>query len=181
MITQERLKHLLSYDPETGIFRNLRTCGKAYKDQIAGGPGGNGYDGARYWRIQIDGKRYFAHHLAWLYVFGEMPRQNIDHKDRNPRNNAILNLRLCNQSQNNVNSKQRVSKTGFRGVSRVKNSYQAGITVNEKFVYLGLFKTPEEAHLAYVEAATRYFGEFADMHLDALGKSDEKTGRPLLA
>jgi hypothetical protein len=176
MLTQERLKCLLSYDPETGIFRHLRSGHGVRKGDIAG----SSCDGkvSSYWSMHIEGMRFYAHRLAWFYVHGEWPDQ-IDHIDRNKRNNSILNLRVSTCSQNQINTIKisKPNKHGFRGVHfrpNRKKRYVAKITVNGKNSYLGCFDTAEEAHLAYVEAAEKHFGEFADIHRRAVGAGSEE-------
>lgn len=98
MIAQNELKNLLHYEPETGIFRwNVPNRGHAKEGDMAGTRTG------RYAYITINGQPYLAHRLAWFYVHGEWPKHNIDHVDRNSRNNAISNLRDVPQSVNMQN------------------------------------------------------------------------------
>lgn len=87
----------------------------------------------------------------------------IDHRDRNPRNNQRSNLRLTTPEGNSRNSKNRENKSGYRGVSyhNIARRYQATITYKSKRINLGLFDTPEQAAIAYNNAAERLFGEFA--------------------
>lgn len=84
----------------------------------------------------------------------------IDHKDRNPLNNCRDNLRAATHSQNRANSK-RHSESGYKGVYRNGNSWQARINVNGKSIHLGYFDDPEKAHKVYCKAAVKYHGEFA--------------------
>jgi len=152
MISQAELKRLFRYDEETGLFYRRMRSG-VYR--LAGGERKNSY-----WRIAVKNKRYYAHRLAWFYVYGYWPDQ-IDHKDRNKINNAISNLREATFTQNNAN-RIVTGMVGLKGVSkRTENCYSARITVNGKVIRLGHFKTPKEAHAAYVKAAEKYFGEFA--------------------
>ncbi|UGO56005.1 putative HNH endonuclease [Escherichia phage JLBYU40] len=100
MITQDRLKELLDYDPLTGVFRWKVSRGRVSKGSIAGT---EVWVSDNYIRleIRIDGKRYKAHQLAFLYVYGYIPEE-IDHKDRNPLNNAIDNLLDSSKSRNQL-------------------------------------------------------------------------------
>ena len=157
-LTQSSLKQALSYDPETGIFRRKKTSG--------GWPAGKEV-GSKEWyghiRIKINRRKYYAHRLAWLYVYGEWPTKFLDHIDGNPSNNSIANLRLATNQQNQRNCRKYVSNTsGLKGVSEVKSEgrWKAQIRINGRRTYLGIFDTPEEAHEAYCAAGRKHFGEF---------------------
>jgi hypothetical protein len=152
-------RSLLSYDEASGVLR-WRTSSRGRKaGEIAGSVNRDGYR-----RIVIWGRSYKAHRLAWLCVYGEWPKERLDHRDGNTDNNAIGNLRLASHSQNLANSKlRRDNKVGLKGVSFQESTgrYQANINKDGKRYYLGSFATPEEAHGAYVCAASELFGEFA--------------------
>lgn len=152
MLTQHHLKTLVSYDPETGVFVR-KSNGK-----VAGGKD-NGY-----LRIFLEGKRYRAHQLAWLYIHGVWPRKDIDHIDLNRSNNRISNLREATRSENLRNTKpQRRNKTGLKGVrpDRNRKGYIAQISFGGRTTYLGRFDTPAEASATYMAAATKSFVQFA--------------------
>lgn len=88
--------------------------------------------------------------------------ERVDHKDGNGLNNKRENLRLATPAQNKQNSKLASNnKSGFKGVCKRKDKWQANINVNGKRIYLGQFTTPELAHAAYCAAADKYFKEFA--------------------
>lgn len=91
------------------------------------------------------------------------PTEHIDHVNRIKSDNRLVNLRLSTQSQNNMNkAKQSNNKLGYKGVFKTRNNtYQAQIHVNKKNLYLGIYKTPEDAARAYDEAAKKNFGEYA--------------------
>jgi hypothetical protein len=134
MITQERLKQLLLYDPETGYFyRDGAKCG---------------YDNGRgYMKISLEDKEYYLHRLAWLYMTGSMPSV-IDHIDRNKSNNCFSNLREVTLSQNSHNRGMDArNKTGVTGVFYKKQTkqYIAYISVKGQRKHLGVFETLEEA------------------------------------
>jgi len=159
MITQSDLKQALNYDPDTGEFiwkvaKSGRSCG---------GKAGSLTDRG-YVRIALNGKQYKAHRLAWLYMTGEWPNNQIDHIDTIRTNNKWSNLRLANNQENHSNSPMRKNNTsGYKGVSWSKRDAKwfTTIMVNYKSIYLGAYGTAEEAHDAYVKASNKYFGEFA--------------------
>jgi len=159
-LNQRRLKELLHYDPDTGIFR-----WKVYRKRSKAAPGdvaGKRHPSQKYVRIGFDGWMWPAHRLAFLYMIGRWPEQIVDHIDRNPLNNRWSNLREATHSQNRFNSKMTVrNKTGFKGVSPEGNRWIASIMVSGESHYLGCFATPEEAHRAYCKAAQKIAGEFA--------------------
>ena len=150
MITQERLKEYLSYDPETGYFTWIKfKNARSPIGSIAGCPNNLGYI-----RIRFDSKFYHAHRLAWFYFHGEWPKNEIDHIDGNPSNNKLSNLRDVSPSVNSQNRKkaQAGSKTGTLGVSLNfrRNRYVSKIVLDGKIHYLGTYGTIEEAHAAYL-------------------------------
>lgn len=150
-IDSTRLKEILNYDFETGIFtwkERLARC--VWVGQIAGCSKFN------YTKIVIFSKTYSAHRLAWLYVHGESPQGMIDHINGNKHDNRICNLRLANNSENQQNQKKAQSnnKSGYLGVDFHKrsNSWRATLVVNKKRTEYRGFSTPEEAHQAYLDA-----------------------------
>jgi hypothetical protein len=153
-LDHSELKSSLSYDENTGIFRWLvRPSSKVMPGTVAGTMK-RGYSS-----IQIFGRRYLAHRLAWFYHHGEWPAGEIDHADRNPSNNAISNLRISTRSQNNHNK----DVLGYSLCSRT-GKYQSVININGAFVKLGLFNTKEEAAAAYRGASIAHFREFSPFH-----------------
>jgi hypothetical protein len=115
--------------------------------------------------VCIKYKRYYVHRLIWIMHNGAIPGDmEIDHKDGNPLNNHIENLRIANKSQNGCNrGKNKNNKSGFKGVMFYKayNKWTAQIKINRKGKSLGYFDTPEEASIAYQNAAKLYHGEFS--------------------
>ena len=147
-LTQEELKEVLDYNPETGIFTwKVSNSNKATIGAVAGGCNVKGY-------VVIGHKkqRYYAHRLAWLYINGSIENEEIDHIDGDKFNNRISNLRPCTKSQNMQNVKIRVTnKSGFKGVSfhKASGKWLASATLCGKQVYLGLYTTPKEASAIY--------------------------------
>jgi hypothetical protein len=149
----------LTYDPETGVFTWRVTRKKCPAGKIAGSTRADGYTA-----ILVDGKRYYAHRLAFIFMTGSMPEDEVDHIDGNPSNNRWANLRPATPQQNMWNKgRQRNSATGLKGVYRhsVTGDFCATIKVGPRRLHLGTFKTPEEANSAYEAAAREHFGEFA--------------------
>jgi hypothetical protein len=120
-------------------------------------------NGDRRWLICLDSRMFLRYQIIWAMHTGQWT-QELDHKNRISTDDRIDNLRPATQSQNMANGKVRATNTsGFKGVRwRPKTKkWQAIIRMNRKAVYLGQFTKPEDAHAAYVDAAIRYFGEFA--------------------
>lgn len=160
MLTQERLKELLSYDPNTGDFTRLigRSGPKARKGDVAGRDNGQGYI-----RIYVDGKGYKAHRLAWFYMTGYWPSE-VDHKNTVRSDNRWSNLREATRHENRTNcSAYKNNSSGIKGVSFYKptGKWKAQIQKNGKKIGLGYFNTKEDAGAAYAQAALENFGEFA--------------------
>ena len=158
MLTVERLKEALMYESDTGIFRwRVIRSQNGRAGNIAGSKKVNGYID-----ICIDRMLYKAHRLAWFYMTGKWPSEGLDHINTDRTDNRWANLRLANKSQNEANSpRNKANTSGFKGVSRKRNKWQAGIKKDYVRYNLGSFATPEEAHQAYCEAAKETFGEFA--------------------
>lgn len=168
MITQARLKELLTYDPLTGFFTwNARPLSdfssvKEYKRHASRylGKKAGCYDG-RYVVFKLDGSFYMGHRLAWLYAFGEFVEQ-VDHRNRRGGDNWITNLREATHEQNQWNQGIQSNNTsGFKGVSKAGNRWRAAITAKNRTKQLGSFATAEEASEFYQLAADMLHGEFA--------------------
>lgn len=158
-LDRQTLKRLLHYSPESGLFTWLvKSNGRVRVGQTAGSPNSDGYI-----QIKIFRRLYGAHRLAWLYVYGYWPPQEIDHINGNVADNRIENLREANRHEQMWNRKRPVTNTsGFKGVSFYKrrDCWRANIANGGKLVHLGYFKTPEAAHEAYVAAAKAIRGDY---------------------
>lgn len=153
---QERLKRLLKYDPESGLFTWNESRGRVKRGTVAGSTSSKGYT-----VIGLGGKTYKAHRLAWLYMTGAWPLEQIDHRDGQKANNKWNNLREATHAQNSCN-RSPYNKTGFKGVIPGPNGKYFGKTSykGEK-CHSGAFDTPEEASEWVTAARTRLHGEFA--------------------
>jgi hypothetical protein len=145
----------IGYNPETGVFTRL----KCHKLGLIGGRAdvvsSNGYR-----RIHFRRREYSGQRLAWYFETGGWPADEIDHINGNPSDNRIANLRVATRAQNCWN---RV-RPGLRpkGVTKLKSGqYRANITAHGRTYYLGQFRSPEDAHAAYAEAAKKHHGTFA--------------------
>jgi hypothetical protein len=149
-LTQERLKEVLDYDPETGIFCR-KNCFGLKEQKIISGSNVNGYR-----TIKIDNKPYYLHRLAWLYVYGKFPEKEIDHKNKNKSDNRICNLRDISRQQNIQN------RGNPLGVFQTKNKrrWRARIMFSGNCINLGTFATKEEAIEKYQEAKKIYHPYF---------------------
>jgi hypothetical protein len=156
-ITQEYLKSVLDYDPETGVFRwkfvpgapNHRNA--QYAGKVAGS-----HRGAGYVSLWVNNRKIGAHTAAWIMVHGSWPAHTIDHINRDRSDNRIVNLRDATPSQQGQNCELRGRIA--RGVSFSNNRFNVSISVNNQYKYIGTFTTVEEAVAAYNAAAVSYFG-----------------------
>lgn len=164
-LAQERLKELLDYDPQTGIFtRRISTGdhGRWKAGSVAGAKQRSKHRRTTYVKIMIDGVSHTAHQLAWLYVYGGRAPE-LNHRNEVGTDNRIANLRLSTSSQSKANVSRRLdNSSGFKGVCASGSRWRACIRKDRKRINLGTFDTPEEAHAAYCEATKRLFGEFAN-------------------
>jgi hypothetical protein len=138
-LTLERLKYVLTYNPDTGIFIWNHTSKGHIKGSIAGCLGKRGYT-----QISIDRHQYRAGRLAWLYMTGTLPDLYVDHIDNNPNNDRWDNLRLVNASKNMMNS----------------TIHKDGTSTNIKGIYIDKHKS---IHAQVVKDGVRYRKIFSDL------------------
>jgi HNH endonuclease len=147
----DRLRELFSYDPETGHFTRI------VKRQLpAGTVAGSTKRNKGYISITVDRRKYQAHRLAWLWIYGTWPSQ-LDHINRDRADNRINNLRPATPTLNALNrSLQVTSRSGVTGVIHCDNwrlnPWSAQIMVNGKNVVLGYFAEKELAVAARAAA-----------------------------
>ncbi len=153
MLTNDRVSEFLTYDPIGGEFRwrVSRRKGRPSGD-IAGSTDSHGYR-----QVCIDGRKYLAHRIAWLVVYGEWPTHEIDHINGDKTDNRIANLRRATRHLNtqNIRAARRDSQNGLAGVMQRGRRFGARITANGAVHFLGMYDTPEQAHAAYLSAKRR--------------------------
>ena len=151
IFTAEYLRNILNYNSFTGIWtKNKKIAGYLTKQG--------------YIIIQIDYIKYYAHRLAWFYMKGEWPPNEIDHIDKVKSNNRFNNLRLATSRQNSFNVNIRSNNTsGIKGVywNKSHKKWQAQIKQAGKQIYLGRFINKEEAGKAVAEARILFHGKFS--------------------
>ncbi len=163
-VSAGRLREVLDYSPDTGVFVwkiRMGTHGKI--GFVAGHISRKGC-----LHIAIDRVVFLAHRLAWLHVNGEWPNGEIDHRNLNKLDNRIDNLRVATNQGNSANRRAlRNNRLGVKGVGistvrvRKPQRYRARIRVNNALIHLGYFSTAADASAAYDIAARKHFGEFA--------------------
>ena len=155
MLTQESLKELLSYDPETGEWFWLKCPRASFVRKSAGWIDAYGYR-----RVKINGHTYICSRLAFLYMTGEMPKEEVDHIDRDPGNDRWANLREADRTGNCQNrSMRRDNISGVIGV--FWNSQRGKWQVQVNKIHIGLFTDLEEAKAARLAAVQLMHGDFA--------------------
>lgn len=163
MINSKKVLHQaskkLSYNPETGEFKRVGSfCGRGVQGQVVGTKNKDGY-----LRVKIDYKEYYLHRLAWLFVYGEIPKSQIDHINGNKSDNRICNLRIATNSQNSMNKPISAANTsGHKGVSfnRIAGLWQAYAQKDGKRYSGGYHKTVDAASAAAFELRGRLHGEY---------------------
>lgn len=162
-LTQEIVRELLDYDPETGLFfwkeRNIAWFedGKRWKahhkkqawnKKWAGKVAFSNNNSEGYLQGVLLGNNVKAHRVVWLWMFGENPFGEIDHKDGDRSNNSLENLRDVTKSQNQRNTFiRKTNKSGRVGVyfHKASNKWSANIRDDRTQVHLGVFTSKEEA------------------------------------
>ncbi len=159
-LTAARLRELLSYDPDTGVFTSRTKRHKWPAGRVVGAKEKTGYA-----RLPVDGVYYRAHRLAWLYVYGAWPSLPIDHINGDRYDNRIGNLRQISVTENNENlrSAKHTNHSGLLGVSaRPGGKFAATIKCvlggQRLQLYLGAYTDAATAHAVYVDAKRKLHG-----------------------
>ncbi|MCC8367082.1 HNH endonuclease [Xenorhabdus sp. PB61.4] len=154
-ISHSELLSRYFYDPQIGIFYKRRGNGSIGKSV--------GYYGKKYATLNVSGKSYLVHRLAWLYVHGTMPKHDIDHINGDTKDNRIENLREATRQQNSWNRSIATNNTsGYKGVSQCRQTqkWKAQIKHNNKIIVIGVYDSPEKASRDYESNAIRFRKEF---------------------
>lgn len=154
-----RVKELFLYEAKTGLLIRCIKCGNAEAGSIAGSN-----NGRNFLRVSVDGERYLVHILAWYIKTGIWPSHLIDHKDCDGLNNRWRNLRAASQADNMANKRiSSLNKSGFKGVclDKRRGLYRAEIQKGSFKMFLGYYRTPEDAYAAYLVAAKIVHRKFA--------------------
>ena len=145
---------LFAYNEQTGTLTWLRSG-------LEVGWIENGYR-----RVELNGAKFFIHHIIWVMMTGEWPSRKIDHKDRNRSNNKWENLRLADDTENARNKSLHSNNTsGHTGVSWNKRQQKwiAHITIDYKTIRIGGYSTIEDAIKARQQKELDIFKEFSTM------------------
>ena len=159
MITQDYLKSILEYDKATGIFVwksrpesmfKSKNAFAVWNKRYAGKPAGTLKNDSGYLIISINKQMFRSHRLAWLYVYGVMPENQIDHINGVRHDNKFCNLRDTKQGENHKNKRLlSTNKTGFHGITTVKSGkFRVKAWDNNKQFHLGYFASLEDAVMA---------------------------------
>lgn len=163
MITADRLRECVDYDPDTGLFtwrdRPLSHFKRAqshaaWRATCFGKPFGSILS-TGYRRAIIDGERYLEHRLAWFYVYGVWPEEQIDHLNGDRTDNRIANLRCVSNAENHRNlTLFRNNTSGVAGVRFDKRygTWKAVIWDSGRPVHLGSFLRKDDAVAARRDA-----------------------------
>ena len=157
-LRQSDLFNVIDYNKDTGDFIWKRAAGNVKKGDSAGG-----YSEG-YLKININKICYSAHRLAWLYVYGEFPKDQIDHINRVRSDNRIINLRNCTNKENRANSgKNKKNSSGYKGVSwhKATGKWQSQIAKDGVNVCLGFFDSKTAAAKKYNDKALELNGKYA--------------------
>lgn len=173
-LTQELLKELIDYNPDTGVFtwkerplsmfkceRDCKAWNARYKNKVAGCSYINWKNKVN--AISIKPKTYLCHILTYFYMNGNWPKEDIDCIDGDFTNLKWNNIRECTRTDSNYKQINPQRENKLMGISFIKerNKYESKIKIKGKTIHLGRFNTQEEAHQAYVDAKRQISPEFS--------------------
>lgn len=148
MLTQNKLKEILDYGPQTGKFK----WKSPKSNRVKIGDEAGCIINNKYKVIHLNKKNYYTHRLAWLYVYGSWPKNHIDHINGNTDDNRIENLRDVTHRQNNGNKKIHINGGRLVGATynKIRKKWQARIKFKQIVKHIGYYNTDIEAHNAYM-------------------------------
>jgi hypothetical protein len=146
MLIQDRLRHLLSYNPVTGEFHWVSKRRKILPGAKAGTVGNHGAV-----VIRVDDKLYLAHRLAWLYTYGTWPSMSVTHVNGDKTDNAIHNLREISIIEK-ANSTHKHKSGKLTGVSYNKRArkWVAYTRIGTSRHHIGCYNSELDAHAARI-------------------------------
>lgn len=153
-VSQKELKDKFTYNKNTGEFFFNYDSGKKKAGDISNYVNNHGYC-----LINIKDRQYPAHKLAWLYEYGELPYDQIDHINHDRSDNRISNLRIVTNRENHLNTKLRTDNTsGHVGVEWLKtiNKWRARIYLHGKMKHIGVFDRKDDAMAARKLASIKH-------------------------
>lgn len=152
-LTQDRVKELFDYDPDTGVLtRKITTLANAIKGHVAGFSGGD------YLQVSVKKIHYKIHRIIWLWVYGDLPVE-VDHENHIGTDNRLCNLHAVDHKQNTRNQKKRsTNASGVMGVSweQSRGKWRSGIMVDGRSIFLGYFNDIGKAAGARKKADRKY-------------------------
>ena len=156
IVTPERVRELLSYNPETGEFYRKKRLAQRHQEGDRADFVVTGGRLAGYRRVSFDSMRFLAHRLAWFYVYGEWPKLMIDHINQDKGDNRICNLRLADDAlnQQNICQAQKNNGQGIRGASNHGDGkhFRVRVGMHKRYYDFGLFQSAGKAGEAYTLA-----------------------------
>jgi hypothetical protein len=160
MITQEELKELLNYNSETGVFTwKVSPARQVFSGDIAGTKRKDGYI-----QIKVKNELILSHRLAWIYMYGYLPKY-IDHINGQRDDNRIINIREVSNQQNSLNSKISKNNTsGIKGVywDKSRNKWTVRLSIDGKCKFFKRFDDIDLAKLVIEEVRNKYHGKYAN-------------------
>lgn len=154
------IKEFLSYDPISGFFTWVKVLGgRTIPGSIAGTETNRGYI-----QLKFNGKYYLAHRLAFFFMTGSFPAEDVDHVNGVTTDNRFFNLRLATTTQNLCNTKVRSdSNSGIKGITYIKENktWRAKLSMRGKTVFQKNFKFLEDACKEIKRQREIHHGEFA--------------------
>lgn len=163
----ELLRKILRYDAQDGklYWRERPDVTEYWNEKYAGCEALSAMDSRGYRKGKVLGKNVLAHRVIWAICTGKWPQYEIDHKDGDPKNNKLSNLREANRNENMHNRAiTSRNKSGYKGVSwnKARKKWSAQIRTKGEKTCLGMFDTAEDAHIAYCAAVKEEHKDFAN-------------------